>query len=157
MAEDPGILLLLPLHKIPLSILITSCYSSFMATGRIDISDLNAPPEKAEFETAKYFAELGKDIKFLKPSSIPNQHSPDILMDGIEWEIKCPEGDSKRTIENNMRKAIKQSHNVIFDLRHMKLSENKAISKLEKEFRINSRLKKLYVIRKTKELLSYTK
>ena len=39
--------------------------------GRIDISALNTPPEKHEFEMAKYFAELGKNITFLKPSSIP--------------------------------------------------------------------------------------
>ena len=41
-------------------------------------------------------AELGKDIVFIPP------HRPDIFMDGVEWEIKCPEGNSKRTIENNM-------------------------------------------------------
>ena len=28
--------------------------------GKIDISELNTPPEQAEFETAKYFAVLGK-------------------------------------------------------------------------------------------------
>lgn len=125
--------------------------------GTIDISRLNSPPEKAEFETAKYFAELGKDIIFIDPSDIPNQHTPDIKMDGAEWEIKCPTGDSKRTIENNMRKAVKQSHNIIFDLRHTKLSESKSIAKLEHEFKINTRLKKLYIIRKDRTLLSYKK
>ena len=125
--------------------------------GKIDISELNTPPEQAEFETAKYFAALGKDIAFIRPSAIPNQHRPDIRMDGVEWEIKCPLGDSKRTIENNMRKAIKQSHNVIFDLRHMRLSEEKSIAKLGKEFGINSQLRKLYVIKKDGTLLSYCK
>jgi len=56
-------------------------------TGKIDISALNTPPEQAEFETAKFFAKMGKDIAFIRPSSIPNHHRPDILMDGIEWEI----------------------------------------------------------------------
>ena len=68
-------------------------------------------------------AELGKDIVFIPPSAIPGQHRPDIFMDGVEWEIKCPEGNSKRTIENNMRKALLQPRNVIFDLRHIQLSE----------------------------------
>ena len=31
-----------------------------MEKGHIDISNLNTPPEQAEFETAKYFAGLGK-------------------------------------------------------------------------------------------------
>lgn len=48
--------------------------------GKIDISDLINPPEKNELETAKFFANLGKNIKFLRPSSIPNQHTPDISM-----------------------------------------------------------------------------
>ena len=52
--------------------------------GSIDISELNAPPEQAEFETAKYFATLGKHITFIRPSAIPNQHRPDIAMDGAE-------------------------------------------------------------------------
>lgn len=123
--------------------------------GTIDISALYSKPEKSELETAKYFAGLGKDIRFIRPSMTPNQHTPDIVMDGVEWEIKCPEGNSKRTIENNMRKALLQSHNVIFDLRNLKLPENVGISKLEKEYRINSQLKRLYIIRKNGELLSY--
>ncbi len=125
--------------------------------GTIDISQLKTPPEKSEFETAKYLAEKGKDIVFIRPSSIPNQHRPDILMDGLEWEIKCPKGKSRRTIENNMRKAIMQSHNIIFDLRHIKLSEDKSIAKLEHEFKINTRLKKIYIIKKDWTLLFYKK
>ena len=125
--------------------------------GTIDISQLNSPPEKAEFETAKYFANLGKNIVFIHPSAIPKQHTPDIIMDGIEWEIKCPIGESKRTIENNIRKAIKQAQNIIFDQRNTKLAEAKSIHKLELEFKLNSQLKKLYIIRKDCTLLSYKK
>ena len=125
--------------------------------GTIDISRLKTPPEKSEFETAKYLAEKGKNIVFIRPSSIPNQHRPDILMDGLEWEIKCPKGKSRRTIENNKRKAIMQSHNIIFDLRHIKLSEDKSIAKLEHEFKINTRLKKIYIIKKDWTLLFYKK
>ena len=125
--------------------------------GTIDVSQLNSPPEKAEFETAKYFAALGKKIVFIRPSGIPKRHTPDIKMDGIEWEIKCPKGEGKRTIENNMRKAINQSHNIIFDLRNTKLTEDKSIPKLEQEFKHNSRLRKLYIIRKDWSLLSYQK
>ena len=126
-----------------------------MEKGHVDISNLNTPPEQAEFETAKYFSELGKNIVFICHSATPNQHSPDIVMEGLEWEIKCPEGNSKRTIENNMRKALTQSHNVIFDLRHIKYPDDKCIAKLEKEFKINSQLRRLYVIKKNGELLSY--
>ncbi|MCR5060673.1 MAG: hypothetical protein K6A80_06545 [Saccharofermentans sp.] len=123
--------------------------------GRIDISQLKSPPDKTEFLVARYFAALGKDVLFIPPSAIPGQHRPDIFMDGVEWEIKCPEGNSKRTIENNMRKALLQSRNVIFDLRHMRLSEKEGLSKLEKEFKLNSQPRKLYNIRKNGELIAY--
>ncbi len=91
--------------------------------GNIDISQLNTPPEKHEFETARFFADMGKDVVFLKPSDIPNVHTPDISMDGIEWEIKCPEGSGKRTIEKNITKAELQSYNIILDLRWIKIPE----------------------------------
>ena len=123
--------------------------------GKIDISALNVPPEKHEFEMAKFFAARGKDIVFLKPSSIPNMHTPDILMDGVEWEMKCPFGSGKRMIEDNFRKAVKQSKYIIFDLRHTKLPEKQCISQLEKEFYARPYLKRLYIIKRDGELLSY--
>jgi hypothetical protein len=126
-------------------------------SGKIDISRLNQPPEKNELETAKFFAELGKDIIFIRPSSIPNQHRPDIIMDGLEWEMKAPTGSGKRNIEYNFRKAVTQSRNIIFDLRHIKMSEKQCISQLEKEFTQRPYLNKLYVIKKNGELMMYPK
>ncbi len=126
-------------------------------SGTIDISELFAPPENNEMEAAKYFADLGKNIKFLKPSSIPNQHTPDIRMDGLEWEIKIPTGNGKRNIEYNFRKAITQSKNIIFDLRHVRIPEKQCITQLEKEFTSRPYLNKLYVIKKSSELVMYPK
>ena len=126
-------------------------------TGRIDISQLNTPPDKSEFAVAKYFAELGKDIVFIPPSAIPGQHRPDILMDGVEWEIKCPEGNSKRTIENAIRTAVRQSKSIIIDLRRIQLSDSSSVSNLEKEFNGRKYIKRIYVIRKNGSLLLYSR
>ena len=46
--------------------------------------------------TAKFFADKGKNITFICPSSIPEVYRPDILMDGKEWEIKSPIGKGKK-------------------------------------------------------------
>ena len=124
-------------------------------TGKIDISQLNTPPEKHEFATAKFFADMGKDVVFLKPSDIPKVHTPDILMDGVEWEIKGPQGGSRKTIEDNFRKAVQQSRYIIFDLRRIKLPEKQCISQLEREFYVRPYLKRLYVICKSGKLLKY--
>ena len=126
-------------------------------TGRIDISQLNTPPDKSEFAVAKYFAELGKDIMFIPPSAIPGQHRPDILMDGVEWEIKCPEGSSKRTIENAIRTAVRQSKSIIIDLRRIQLSDSSSVSNLEKEFNGRKYIKRIYVIRKNGSFLLYSR
>ena len=123
--------------------------------GNIDISQLDTPPEKHEFETAKFFANRGKDIVFLKPSRIPNTHTADIIMDGVEWEMKCPFGSGKRTIEENFRKAVKQSKYIIFDLRQVKLPEKHCLSQLKKEFSARPYLKRLYIIRRNGELLDW--
>ncbi|MBE5905020.1 MAG: hypothetical protein E7275_12165 [Pseudobutyrivibrio sp.] len=122
--------------------------------GRIDISNLKNPPEKHELATAKYFASLGKDIVFIQPSNIPNVHRPDIVMDGIEWEIKSPQGKSRRTIQKNFCHAIEQSKNIIFDLRRTNLQEDYCISELERQFEIRH-AKRLLVIKKNGVLLKY--
>ena len=124
-------------------------------TGKIDISRLNTPPEKHELATAKYFAELGKDVVFLQASGQPGVNTPDILMDGVEWEIKGPTGGSRSTIETNFRKAVKQSRYIIFDLRWIKLSEKQSISQLEREFSARPYLRRLYVICKNGNLIKY--
>ena len=93
---------------------------------------------------------------FIKPSAIKGQHTPDIRMDGFEWEIKSPQGNSKRTIENNFRNAVMQSKYIIFDLRRIKLHDNQCVPKLEKEFRVRRYLKKLLIIKKDGTLLEIT-
>ena len=116
--------------------------------GTIDISQLNNPPDKDEFSTAKYFAAQGKDIIFIRPSNIKGNFRPDFTMDGNEWEVKNPVGKGKSTIGRNLRHAIEQSDNIIFDLRHYRGNEVDCIAKLKKEFRLRHNIRKLLIIRR---------
>lgn len=122
-------------------------------SGRIDISKLKVPPEKHELETARYFAERGYDIEFIPPNNSPKMHTPDIMMDGVAWEIKSPTGKSKRTIEQNLRQAVKQSHNIIFDLRRINLSQSQCLNQLEKQFSLKTYIKRLLIIKNNGELV----
>ena len=126
-----------------------------MERGIVDVSGLTNPPEKHELDVANYFADKGKNVKFIQPPRIKGTHTPDIEMDGVAWEIKSPKGKSKRTIENNFRHAVLQSHYIIFDLRHIGVSEKQCIAQLEKEFGNRTYVKRLLVIRKDGELLEY--
>ena len=121
--------------------------------GKIDVSQLKSPPNRAEIDVAELFASLGKDIVFIQPSSIPNQHTPDIIMDGVEWEIKSPIGNGRRTIENSVRTGVKQSKYLIFDLRHIMLSDKDSYAYLEREFSNRKYIKRVYIIRKNGELV----
>ena len=123
--------------------------------GTIDISKLKTPPEKHELATAKYFAALGKDVVFLPPSNIKEVYRPDILMDGVEWEIKAPQGKSRRTVEKLYRHASQQSKYIIFDLRRSNLSEDVCLQKLEREFK-DRKTKRLLVIKKSGELIEFS-
>ena len=117
-------------------------------SGIIDISKLKHPPEKHELDTAKYFADLGYDIEFIPPSNIPEVHRPDIVMEGIEWEIKSPVGKGRRTIERNLSMAAKQSKNIIIDLRRIALPEAACVSKIEKIFFEHPKIRKILIVKK---------
>lgn len=101
--------------------------------GKIDTTELNVPPEKHEYETAKYFSNRGHNVKFIKPSSIKGFNSPDFKMCGKIWGTKSPTSSSDTSFEHNFRKAVKQSENIIFDLRRLNIKvERKYIVKLKK-------------------------
>ena len=122
--------------------------------GKIDISELNTPPEKHEYETAKYFANRGFDVKFIKPSDIEGTNTPDFAMDGKLWEMKSPIGSSIRTYEDNLRKAIKQSENVIFDLRRLRSVDEIRCLKVLTRYKKLQGLKNLLVIKRDGRLLT---
>ena len=128
-----------------------------MRRGKIDISQLKTLPEKHELETADYLADLGYDIEFIAPRNSPNVHTPDILMDGVSWEIKCPKGKSKRTIENNFRKAKEQAENIFFDLRRINISEDKCVLELKLRFAQKRNVKRLLIIKKNGESLRFSR
>jgi len=125
--------------------------------GKIDISQLNMPPEKNEFATAKYFADQGKDISFIRPSNIKDNFRPDFSMDGKEWEVKNPEGKGKSTIDRNIRHAVEQSSHIIFDLRHYKGDEDGCVTKLQKEFLLRHKIKELIIIKRNGEAIFLSK
>ncbi len=93
--------------------------------GKIDISELNVPPEKHEYETARYFADRGFNITFIKPGDIKGQNSPDFEMAKRIWETKSPIKFSNSSFEDNYKKAVRQSEYVIFDLRRLKIRDEK--------------------------------
>ena len=124
--------------------------------GEINYSKLKVPPEEHELETARYFAEQGYDIEFIPPNNSPNMHTPDIMMDGVAWEMKCPKGKSRNTIQKIIRQAVKQSHYIIIDLRRINVPEDKCISQITKQVEARPYIRRLLAIKKNNELIEFT-
>ena len=68
------------------------------------------------------------DIVFLRPEIYK---TPDLEVNSIKWELKSPLGQGKKTIENNMRTARRQSKNLIIDFSRMKLHQTKALANIQ--------------------------
>ena len=70
-------------------------------------TDLVDVPKEHELSAALILAYHFKtDVIFLRPET---KKTPDIDVNGTKWEIKSPRGNGKKTIDNNLRAAHKQS------------------------------------------------
>ena len=80
------------------------------------------PPEPHEIEAAYILSRHYQcTVEFLIPVDDYKRKSADVLMLGVEWEMKSPIGASKATIENQFRRASKQARNIIIDTRRTML------------------------------------
>ncbi len=110
-----------------------------------------------ELATVVLLTELGFDVTLIPKSNRYGEHTADIKMAGVEWEIKSPKGKGKYLIQNTLHKAATQSENVIIDLRRIKLNEECALMQLKKEFPLSKRLQRMVVVTKRRKLLTFGK
>ena len=105
-----------------------------------------------EYRTVKFFLERGIDVELIPTSRIKN-----LMMQGVAWEMKSPEGKGKNTIRNTIQNGEHQSSSLIIDLRRIKMDEEVAIKELEMHFRLSKRIRRLRIITCDLELLDYFK
>lgn len=79
-------------------------------------------PWPHELHTAKILALAGHYVEFLPED---NLHSPDIYLDGVEFEIKSPETGKVSSLEQSIRTALRQSSNIIIDSSRMKMHDTR--------------------------------
>ena len=105
--------------------------------------------EKHEYETILLFTEMGIDVELIPKSNTRGVHTPDIKMDGLKWEMKAPLGEGNQLIENTIQRALRQSQNIIVDLRHTKRHQTKCLKELKKQFMSKKNVKHLKIIMKS--------
>lgn len=97
------------------------------------------------------------DIEVLPVENIKGIKTPDIKMNGLEWEIKNPKGKGKYVISRNIYNASKQSANIILDLRRMVGSYRHYMPEIEREFKNNPRAKRILVVTKAQTIIEIVK
>lgn len=110
-----------------------------------------------EYETVVLFTEKGNDVELIPKSNKMGVHSPDILMDGEAWEIKSPKGEGRYLMSNTIQRAVKQSPNVIVDLRRTKRHQTKCLAELMKEFEKSKSIRQMKIVKKDKTILEIRK
>ena len=109
----------------------------------------NVRLEPHEERTVKFLREQGHDIELIPPRNSPKSKTPDLMMLGIAWEMKCPQGKSLKSIDAMFLKALKQSTNIIIDLRDTRSDEVVAIKNLKKRYETTRLCRNLRIITKT--------
>ena len=128
-----------------------------MEKGKGNLTQNGVHLKAHEYETVKILLENGFDVELIPISEIKGLRMPDIMMQGIPWEMKSPQGDGKKTIKNTVQNASHQSESIIIDLRRCKIPEDKALKEIDRYFKLSRRLKRLKIITKDEKVLDFRK
>lgn len=113
--------------------------------------------ETHEIATVVFLTELGYDVELIQKGNIKGQHTPDMLINGEKWEMKSPKGEGSSLMKNTIQKALRQSKNIILDLRRVKRPQEKCIRECRREFEKSKTIKRLVLILKDDNSLDFKK
>jgi len=113
--------------------------------------------QQHEMSTMVFLTQQGFDVALIPPQRRKGAHTPDIHMQGLDWEMKRPKGQSAHTIKRAFKTASRQSVNIIFDLRSSKMPDEVNLPKLEKEFADLRSVRRLIIITKDGTIIDKTK
>ena len=110
--------------------------------------------EQHEIEAAWIIARhFNRPVEFLEPINDYMRKTPDVIIDGQLREIKSPIGKSRQNVERQLKRAIKQSQNIIFDGRRSSINDSILVSRLRNEAKKYRSLKKLIFVTKDEKIL----
>jgi len=115
--------------------------------------DVIPSPDEYEMTEARLFADnFRSDVRFIKRSS---HQTPDLVVvkTNVHWEIKTIVGNSKRTIQNNLRKADGQSENIVISLIRTEMTLSQAKGRIGVELKKANLIKRLIIITKTHKVV----
>lgn len=99
---------------------------------------------KHELITANALAGVGYVVEFLPTKDVKAAKSPDILMDGEKRELKAPKTDKLSAIERNLKRATKQSDNIVIDSHRLRKIHDSTAQKFLCKNSSNRKLSRSY-------------
>jgi hypothetical protein len=113
---------------------------------------------KHELSTANALAETGFVVEFLPTKDIKNTKSPDILMNGEKWELKAPKTVKLSAIERNLKRATKQSGNIVIDSHRLrKIHDSTVQNFLLQKLKQQKTIKKLLFVNRKHQVIDISK
>ncbi len=120
--------------------------------GKIIIpAGIKSKPRQHEINVANILAlHLQTDIEFIPADT---HSSADFLINGVQWELKSPQGTGKNNIERQLKYAWHQSPNVIIDASRSRMHPARMKREVETQFRMIKSVKRLLYVSKDKQVI----
>lgn len=111
-----------------------------------------------ELRTAQALVKSGFTVEFIENSPRHQHKSPDIILGGLKWEIKSPKTDKLSAIERNLKRASKQSENIVIDSQRMsKLHDNTIQRKLTEKLKTQKAIKHILFVNRKRQVIDIGK
>jgi hypothetical protein len=102
-------------------------------------------------------AEHGYKVEVLPRGNVIGVKYPDIRFAGQAWEVKAPNGSSKTTIDNILKKATNQSVRIVIDNHFSGLSDLDARKAVAESLANRRRIEELILIDKSRQVMRMRK
>lgn len=107
-----------------------------------------------EMLTAKALANAGYVVEFRVNENFDYVKSPDIIIDSEVWELKSPKSAKLVSVERNLKKASRQSSNIVLDSQRMgRLPDASIERELIKQFKLTKNISKLLFINRKRKVI----
>lgn len=111
-------------------------------------------PWDHELKTAHALAQHGFTVEFVTVSNNHKAKTADVVIDGVLYEIKSPKTDKLSAVERNLKRATKQSSNIIIDSRRMSKLHDATIQKfLVQKLKQQKTIKKILFVNRKHQVI----
>lgn len=131
-------------------------YTKNGTTYKVDGHNVVLNHSNYEYRVASWLSKkTGLRVDIVPRVNYPeNISTPDYLVDGVPFDLKEITGSGKNVIDGNLRKAIKQATNIIFDITKTPLSFEEIMGQLEHIYMIDRRGLDISIIKNKDEVLA---